>query len=1149
MKWPGRSISLVSAFSLIVGSLICQSPPSPVLAEAGAMERLIEELLVLPTNREELPRISRPGPDAAADTPEPNAGAAIEEHLQYWYRRHQTTAEEMPNSVRSRILAKCEEKPEWIPNLLPLLPTSEATHDVLYGIYQQHRKELGEAWGKKVSEFLRRNSKYFRSELLQFSANARDGEHWVHNEDDLLALARLDWNAAEALLQRFSRGDQPRLVSLSLGTLYAHSATSGDESVVVELRERLRSIAEDRKAPGVARDSAIAALLETEWLGREQWFQNLFADESLFNLSDGSLSLSALSNNPWRTPERYIQFVAGLVGNPNRTVHNNAVRCLVRFHLDSARRDALEPLIPWLKDKNWSDAQDRLRLIQSLDQFDIPGTIDGLIAVLDEDDTAEQAHAADSLKHFRTATAIPALRRAIATQKQFHYRVMILSALDEAGGITNDEAVSGIEALARVYAHPNGQEQFEDSLHRFGGESPSVELSLGYYLSGRAALNEEVARVLVDRAGQLEKESPVVARELWRILDRWETSAMDAAFLNRLKTAHADALTVQAGLAKRASIRRNHPNVLKEIVESGGFAGGVAATILEDSGAAERILAGSKREERLAVLACARLTGFPLPLAAVGVLARDEDSLLAKAAESYLVAADNPESKTILEEIHRGDVRILGRRSANDPGHHAYTEFDRREEMLLQLILGSHGPEEVFALLTAGYWGNAGQIYVYVRGNSAQVVFEDVPARSYTRDMTASELSTLREYLARDKVDDLEPFDSGWLDGLQVEFVHLTRSGGRRVFMNNPRSSRDNPWSRLIAQFQELRDGHRFQVRHQLAEAFPGARVLLSDLRWALRSVSVENSAIVLNAHYLDRLEDPLFEVEGAGKLGWAKPAIAEPRSGETSYWGTWPASESPAIRGIPDCGVYGMAARIAGFEAEAHHNQNSWAQRNGDRCVVAGKFSRKVGLWLLGLATEPQLIAEGEFSSPILSADGKLVIAAHTATDWSHPNDLVTVDLNDRRIKRVPLDSADNLLPITRLPNGKVLILRARSTDPDYSQGAVGPTKAEFWLLDTAGGNPQRADGYFEPLQYYSIRAPQQTEKPGELWAIDPDLSGLSTTIGRYDSHTFKFAPVLKIPVLLLDASALWVDSQRKLAYILYANDLIQIPLIEPAP
>jgi hypothetical protein len=42
------------------------------------------------------------------------------------------------------------------------------------------------------------------------------------------------------------------------------------------------------------------------------------------------------------------------------------------------------------------------------------------------------------------------------------------------------------------------------------------------------------------------------------------------------------------------------------------------------------------------------------------------------------------------------------------------------------------------------------------------------------------------------------------LDGFQCEYLHLTRAGGRRVFMNNPAHAPGSPYDELVRRLMTL---------------------------------------------------------------------------------------------------------------------------------------------------------------------------------------------------------------------------------------------------------------------------------------------------------------------------------------------------------
>lgn len=137
-------------------------------------------------------------------------------------------------------------------------------------------------------------------------------------------------------------------------------------------------------------------------------------------------------------------------------------------------------------------------------------------------------------------------------------------------------------------------------------------------------------------------------------------------------------------------------------------------------------------------------------------------------------------------ERHKGEARILGAREAFDPGHHSFGDFDRLEAQLQDEIKTAEAGSEDFALLTAGYWGSAGQIILRVHQGNAEIMYANDPARYFSRTLSAGGGSSFYQWLAANHADDLGPLNQSVADGMQYEYLHLTRDSGRRVFMNNP---------------------------------------------------------------------------------------------------------------------------------------------------------------------------------------------------------------------------------------------------------------------------------------------------------------------------------------------------------------------------
>jgi len=202
----------------------------------------------------------------------------------------------------------------------------------------------------------------------------------------------------------------------------------------------------------------------------------------------------------------------------------------------------------------------------------------------------------------------------------------------------------------------------------------------------------------------------------------------------------------------------------------------------------------------------------------VGRLLRKGPKDLALAAERFLESEDSPKARQFVYDQHPGEALILGARMDFDPGHHSYDEFDAWEKRLRDEVRGKDGPEEVHALLSAGYWGNVGQVVIRIRQQKAECSVYGRNKRLAVRSLTPTELKGLRAFIARHGIDDLPPLNIEVYDGIQYEYLHLTKNRGRRVFMNNPDTRDDTPvYVRLTEFFADLARPETEQEKNQSA--------------------------------------------------------------------------------------------------------------------------------------------------------------------------------------------------------------------------------------------------------------------------------------------------------------------------------------------
>ena len=519
---------------------------------------------------------------------------------------------------------------------------------------------------------------------------------------------------------------------------YKHQVATGGPAAGEELRAKLKAIVAGKKNPGFARDVAFGALAGTDWPGRDEWFLAQFADPTLREMHDDVFATAPLDAAVERQPDKWIPIVTRLLGNPSRAVHDAAVACLVQFHLDKARADALRPLLPWLANPRWSSARDRLRLIQSVDRLDMKDSVPGLIAVVGQvpsrqHDASERSYAAESLAHFRDPRAVPALRQAISKEKEWDHLRRLYRGLVASGGVSADETVSALEALARQTRTPGGRDAIEQ-LDFFGDKtSLGPGVGLGVYLSQGPVPDEPIVRRLVERARELDRADADTAAALRAIFDGWKSKPADQDFARRLDEGKLSARSVWAALSKRASLRGSAEADLRRIASRGDGAAAVAAVLLGDAKLMAGLLGGNNADAQAMLLVCARLAGDKLPLDRVSALLASKQGRAAEAAAGYLRADDSPQARRALL-AGGGKAQILGNRTPHDPGHVTFSEFDDTEQHLRRLVLAPGGPDEILALLSAGYWGGIGQVIVGVKAGKARLQFFPDDARSLERD-------------------------------------------------------------------------------------------------------------------------------------------------------------------------------------------------------------------------------------------------------------------------------------------------------------------------------------------------------------------------------------------------------------------------------
>jgi hypothetical protein len=474
---------------------------------------------------------------------------------------------------------------------------------------------------------------------------------------------------------------------------------------------------------------------------------------------------------------------------------------------------------------------------------------------------------------------------------------------------------------------------------------------------------------------------------------------------------------------------------------------------------------------------------------------------------------------------------ITGSRPASDPGHFTFDHFDQLERQLRADL--SAVQDEIFALLSGGYWGDDGQIIVRIDSDKGRLLFMPDRARIFERPLDADELKELRTFLTAIKAFSLGQLKTRIADGMQYELVHLTKAGGQRVFMNNPDVVDAHPYVDICRRFRALLGKPGLTLRYAAEKNNADIQVLVSDPVWAVSSVRMDGSQPLLQ---LERRrsrwgEQMAFPAQHRVKVTMPASEVADPA------WVTWP-SLAPVDHGR-------LAARSL-VRISIPHDTREWLNDTGwaSEHDSARYFVAEDGLRRISAQGQNILIVGGSMSTPLVAPDGGTVLVVKTdQVSWGHKAYFALVDTRSRQVRRVDIATANDMIPLMPTPNG-FLVKRAianRQALP-ANWGFEGPENPEYFLVATSGA-VKKVDGDFTPLSGV-LRAPLQKAADKAIWTVKTDWQNQISILGRYDLERFTFTPVRELRGLALGTNDISVDEPAGQAYGLHDGDLVRFAL-----
>ncbi len=1146
-----KQITLIIIVSICWCLTVAAQTPRPDPSQV--LKQLLELPAPVPRSTTPETELVRLHPDGFYDQNNPPPDdASIEDLIDYWTRF--SSQQRLPSDVvRQRLLEGCLSEPVVLSQLINLMPETDVAVRKIKEVYDKTDKDDKSNYYLivRIKDWLLYNSRFFLDELIglarKFKENEKDGS--LDKTEALAALAKVSWEDAEPMLRSLATSGRPRSEAFAHSLFYEHAMDENDAAAEGRYRNTLKAIASNRTQPAYARDCAIQALSTSEWSGRDEWYLRLFEDETLLKLSDPNDSFLPLTTLSASDPDRWIPIMARLTESKDLTVRSAAVQSLIS--LPKARRDALLPLLEWLSNPAWvtDAANDRLKLIQSMDSVDIPESVPGLIAVIesagDSQSNDERSYAAESLAKYKDARAIPSLKRALTKEKDEHHRNQIIRTLIACQGLSDAEQLQALEAYAAKLMTPEGRAEVE--YYRSPRDTPlSATLAIGKYLSNPSLTNsapasDSLVHAVLARAESLKSENLPLANALIEITHRWQGRQVDLDMIRRIADGTADVKTISEALKRRVNLRETLLSELQGLASVSGTGQGIGAVLLEDQSLVHGVLDLQDQSAQIALLACSRLALMSLPVELVGPFLSSKNSLLALSAERYLLIEDSKEAQQLLLQHNPNKAYVTGWGENGEYTYGTYGEVAKTEAKLRAELLKENGPIEIIALLV----GESHNRVVRVFPDKIVYTYYEDAARYREREVSPTELSSLKEFLASKNLPDLGPqFGYCHHDCRFDVFLTVTQQKGRRVYSLQGYGA----WTDVREHFDALGEGAK--LHYNLETQIKGLEVLYADKSLVVKDVWQQGAEIRILVERGPSDEEDTEEEETeedddseAAMLDRWRKEVAREKA--RSSWHVFANNKAGAATSPPE--IY-STIDISKFPPDEEDDSvlevdDQVQKLNADSIIIA---RNQQGLWKQLAGTKAVRVSNGEsaYSTPVVTADGKWVVVAKMDVDWSNPKYIVRFNSRTGREFRVNLEPADSFLPIAFVgAQGRVLLCRSKN---EYygTRKPVGPDRPEYYLLDPNTGETRPVTGEFTPLRQRGRRSLQPSDQPNEVWAAIPDAEKNQTQVGRYNLKDFTFKSVLTLPHINFDSMAMWVDAKQKKIYVVYNDQLLRLPL-----
>ncbi len=514
--------NLIIALTLCVSLLVFGFFVITRSIEAQTAEAVLPVLLELPAPPPPNPLIptdhSERTEEFYSKSNPPADNAPIEDLLDYWKMQSQRYRElgynlELSGRSLDRVMAEIEKDPDKLSEFLNVLPESPEVAAVVKRIYDQmsaNEDEENPNYYRRnpIRNWLKYHSSYFSDELFSTAQTVSDTSvGYVSNQRELLALARVDWNKAKPILDRlYNDSTQPVSQTLARWAFYRRALDTDSLSDIERYRDELKRDVENKSASDGLRDLAFDALVkEKEWSGRDEWYFSLLEDETLLDLRVGGSGYTSLTTLLlYSPPEKYADRMIEIVKKGSPAARNAAVRNLGTL-LDDNNEEVVKALLPWLDNPGWAKehSNERRRLVSALAQFQIPESVPGLIALLDEKETRE-VEVYSSIANTANVMRMNTNAAVSARNVEYHpYRSEAISALATQKDVRAAPALRRVLTQVAQYERPNAIRAI------FLSNGFSIPEQIAALEKSAQTVKEEMEEEIAQRKARLEEKENV----------------------------------------------------------------------------------------------------------------------------------------------------------------------------------------------------------------------------------------------------------------------------------------------------------------------------------------------------------------------------------------------------------------------------------------------------------------------------------------------------------------------------------------------------------------------------------------------------------------------------------------------------------------